>query len=501
MAVQNMKLGLSDSSSTGSAGTPTDNHAYFLKVTTPNELIVARTMKIWIDTPYQCNFDLKPVIWNEDYSVLAVGTARNFQDDPNIPSWEEFSFTTPKPVLKPNTVYYIGFVCNDNGTASIAMYVISGAQVSYGSGYETDNNYSNPTAIDSPTVSDDNYLWYIEYDQIRVHKFCEKDIEDYAKIMETDPCDFKRIFGLNRAQFDRCARGLFMGGHTGAARVDTIEYVQIRNTGNGTDFGDLTETPSGPVALSNGLLDRAVRAGGHNGSQRTNVMDYVTISVLGNATDFGDRTEEKNSLGSCSNGSSDRGCFFGGATATNTIDYITISTTGNAANFGDIKQAVLDVTGTDNGTNDRGVRTGGYLGSSVYSQQICYWTISSAADSTDFGDLQAATSRQGACSNKTNNRAVVGGGRTSGSTYINRMDYFNISSTSNATDFGNLTTARSYPGAVSNGIGNRGLWAGGDTGSTSDIIDYVTINSAGNATDFGDLTAARKGVAATSDAG
>jgi hypothetical protein len=40
--------------------------------------------------------------------------------------------------------------------------------------------------------------------------------------------------------------------------------------------------------------------------------------------------------------------------------------------------------------------------------------------------------------------------------------------------------------------GFRGLFAGGNTPSTSNIIDYINIASAGNATDFGDLTQARQ---------
>lgn len=38
---------------------------------------------------------------------------------------------------------------------------------------------------------------------------------------------------------------------------------------------------------------------------------------------------------------------------------------------------------------------------------------------------------------------------------------------------------------------SRGVFAGGDDGSASNVIDYVDISSAGNATDFGDLTQSR----------
>jgi FlaG/FlaF family flagellin (archaellin) len=42
-------------------------------------------------------------------------------------------------------------------------------------------------------------------------------------------------------------------------------------------------------------------------------------------------------------------------------------------------------------------------------------------------------------------------------------------------------------------VGDRGIFAGGSTGSTTNVIDYVTITTTGNATDFGDLSVARTG--------
>lgn len=69
---------------------------------------------------------------------------------------------------------------------------------------------------------------------------------------------------------------------------------------------------------------------------------------------------------------------------------------------------------------------------------------------------------------------------------INVIDEINIATTGNATDFGDLTVARSRSGSVSSST--RGIWGGGDaSGGDSNVIDYVTIASAGNATDFGDV--------------
>ena len=68
----------------------------------------------------------------------------------------------------------------------------------------------------------------------------------------------------------------------------------------------------------------------------------------------------------------------------------------------------------------------------------------------------------------------------------NKIDYITISSTGNATDFGDLTTTIVY--AAGGASSTRALRMGG---ATVNVIDYVTTASTGNATDFGDLTVAR----------
>ena len=69
----------------------------------------------------------------------------------------------------------------------------------------------------------------------------------------------------------------------------------------------------------------------------------------------------------------------------------------------------------------------------------------------------------------------------------NVIDYITIASTGNASDFGNLTVARSGYCACSDGT--KGVFGGGNGDPT---IDYITIATTGNATDFGDLTANRE---------
>ena len=123
--------------------------------------------------------------------------------------------------------------------------------------------------------------------------------------------------------------------------------------------------------------------------------------------------------------------------------------------------------------------------------EIDYVTITTTGNATDFGDLTSLTQELGAFSSSS--RAVFFGGRTiaSGSgqgTVTNVMAYVTIASAGNATDFGDLTAANAQsPAGVSSST--RGVRGGGrdpDIGPVN-TMDYVTIASAGNATDFGDL--------------
>ena len=112
--------------------------------------------------------------------------------------------------------------------------------------------------------------------------------------------------------------------------------------------------------------------------------------------------------------------------------------------------------------------------------------------------LASAGGAGGAAATWYGDRGVLGGGYDMdalGAT--NTIAYFDITTLGNASDFGDLTTARYYPGAVSDGT--YGVWGGGNTDSRSNVIDYITISTTSNATDFGDLDAAREYCPGSSD--
>jgi len=354
------------------------------------------------------------------------------------------------------------------------------------------------------------------------------------------------------AQMASATRGVFGGGRDNSNNASNIiDYITIASTGNATDFGDIATAKYATMGMSS--LTKGFIAGGTTGSYE-NVIEQITIASTGNATDFGDLTRAKGLANGASNGqaafqdtsstptaigllaggypesiiesvdintdgssslfgdlsqsrgysfggasNTTRGIFFGGydgSTAYNIIDYVTFGTKGKALDFGDTLNTVYGTSGISNST--RGVIGGGYGNASGFADNshhnvIQYITIASTGNATDFGDLSVARSYAGAAASTT--RGVFAGGFES--SVKNTIDYITIASTGNATDFGDLSVARSRPlGASSN---TRALFAGGYVSSASNIIDYVTIASTGNATDFGDLTTATQATSPLSD--
>ena len=171
----------------------------------------------------------------------------------------------------------------------------------------------------------------------------------------------------------------------------------------------------------------------------------------------------------------DIGIFWGGG-AVKDIEYITITSTGNSAEFGD----AIEITGWCDacGSSTRSI--------AATNSAIEYNLISTTSNSTNFGELTIDRStRLGGCSNST--RGLFAG---QGGTSTNSVDYITISSIGNASDFGDLVNNFRDAGAVSSTT--RAIFAvtRGDATRT-DYINYFTISSIGNATDFGDLNIVR----------
>ena len=183
----------------------------------------------------------------------------------------------------------------------------------------------------------------------------------------------------------------------------------------------------------------------------------------------------------------DRGLRFGGYDTgvdhSNVIDYWNIaSSTGNAVDFGDLTRKRSYIASCSNAS--RALSFGGQSSSPFASGSdiIDYVTIASTGNATDFGDMLSARNRAACESNGT--RAIHGGG-TDGSSNVNTIEYATIATTGNTIDFGDLSVARERLSAASNG--SRIVFIGGQAGGYSNTMDYVTGDTTGNAQDFGDL--------------
>jgi len=145
----------------------------------------------------------------------------------------------------------------------------------------------------------------------------------------------------------------------------------------------------------------------------------------------------------------------------------------------------------------RGLFAGGYGAGASDVNIIDYIEITTTGNASDFGDCSGSKSYgiTGVC-NLT--RMVWGGGDDPA---LNVMDYVEIRSTGNATDFGDLVQESMTPGSFSDKV--RGVFGGGgDPNHTSpiNVVQYFTISTQGNSVDYGDLTQARDVILGVSDA-
>lgn len=288
----------------------------------------------------------------------------------------------------------------------------------------------------------------------------------------------------------------------------SFQYITIATTGNATAFGSSTLSRQSAGAASNGMNGRGVFAGGWYFNATTAVMEYVTISTIGNAISFGNLTAALMRKVGTSNGTNNRGVFGGGndndGTNYNTIDYITISTIGNATSSGTLLSANSYLSATSNGAGERGVFGGGDNGGGT--NVIQYITISTTGNATLFGRLMVDPNygrmELSATSNGTNNRAIFSGGRTGGNAYFNTIEYITISTTGNATNFGNLLNSHMSGGATSNATSGRAIIAGGrsSAGGNLNTIEYLSIATLGNSTNFGTLLNTEPAISACSNA-
>ena len=151
----------------------------------------------------------------------------------------------------------------------------------------------------------------------------------------------------------------------------------------------------------------------------------------------------------------------------------------------------------DNTTRSgRGFVMGGFtpVGPAVFTN-IEFYNIMTTGNSQEFGNLTESRHNTDSCASET--RAI----NTGTGAYNNTIDYITMASQSDGIDFGDLSTAnRAYLGALASST--RGVFGGGfqhpSPSSSVDVIDYIEIATIGNALDFGNLSAAKNSVGAVS---
>lgn len=126
-------------------------------------------------------------------------------------------------------------------------------------------------------------------------------------------------------------------------------------------------------------------------------------------------------------------------------------------------------------TSNRGLIAG------AYTNVIEYLDINTLGNTSDFGDL---TTNKGGCVGLFNTTRMV---ISAGSTSVNNMDYVTIASTGNASDFGDQTNPTNN-GTSGCSSSTRGVIGGGNRAADrTRAMTYITTATLGNDTTFGDL--------------
>ena len=284
-------------------------------------------------------------------------------------------------------------------------------------------------------------------------------------------------------------RGLFAGGYS-PGETNIIDYVTIETLGDAQDFGDLTAETEYPGGTSD--RTRGLTLGGQTGSDAINTVSFVTIASTGNASDFGDLLNALRQKGVLAN--STRAIAVGGSPtsgsfdANTVMDYFTIQSAGNGVDFGNLSAKTN--YGNPTASSVRGLFSGvSNPNGSVTTNVISYVTISTTGDTQDFGDLSFAGSGGGGLSNST--RSVIARDNNTA------LDFITIATTGNSQDFGSLTGNARYNTDAAVSSPTRGLFMVG--ASSGNTINQIAILSTGDAIDFGDLTRSNGGDAGFSN--
>ena len=139
----------------------------------------------------------------------------------------------------------------------------------------------------------------------------------------------------------------------------------------------------------------------------------------------------------------------------------------------------------DSPEQNTGGTRGIFWGYNITNDEIDFVNISSTGNATDFGNL-GATKRTGRSTSSRVKGLLAGGRPNSSPNFTNDVEAIIISSQGNAFDFGvNLSNSKRAGFAISDG--QRGIFGGGYTPTHLNVMEFTTIATASNFVDFGDL--------------
>ncbi len=218
----------------------------------------------------------------------------------------------------------------------------------------------------------------------------------------------------------------------------------------------------------------------------TTTIDKFSMVTDGNATNIGDLTLARHAPAGVS--SKTHGFTCGGArantTPTETVDKHSFTTDGDAVDHCDLSVNRSYITEPGSSSTTHGYNAGGYQSGASDLNIIDKFNFSSTSTATDVGDL---TSSWHAGYGFTSDTHGYSAWRT-------QLDKYSHASDGNATSVGQLSTtglqtrAGSGKSSTTHGYASGGEPAGGEHGN---VIDKFSFASEGTATDVGDLTVGR----------
>ena len=285
-------------------------------------------------------------------------------------------------------------------------------------------------------------------------------------------------------------RGIWGGGNQNPANTNVMDFVNFDTSGNATDFGDLTTNAGGNMGRCSSRTRGIFACFNQTPSDNSNKIDFVTIASTGNSADFGDLLFTGRYKTGASNQT--RGVIFAGkdvvspSAGKNNIDYITIATTGNANDFGDLTATMIQPMPLQSPT--RAVSVGGYAPSpGAYVTTSEFFNFSTLGNSAIFGDTGGNYYAGQGASNATRGIIRIG----SSAPTVGTLLTLQMATLGEAQDFGDSTFSFSHGDGNSSptrAVFGGGYNSGNPSGKGDNTIEYVQINTFGNATDFGDLT-------------